>query len=95
MDHRGKQGIDAINSITNSDYQHIEIKRDTKIIAAHYEGVIKPILLSYHYGTLYSNRKYDFLSYIVKIVSILKKKYIGKMFSSSLNPKLETHFPTS
>ena len=59
--------IATINLIGFSDYKNFqEIKRNAKQVRAHYEGYIKPILLSYHYGKLDYNWKYDFLCYVVE-----------------------------
>merc|ERR1711890_225491 len=65
-------GIDAINSIVHSDYKNFqEIKRNEEQVRTRYEAHIQPVLLSYHYGKMNYNWKYDFLCYVVenKIIS--------------------------
>ena len=57
----------TINSIVHSDYKNFQgIKRNAGQVQIHYESYIKPILLSYHYGKLDYNWKYDFLCYVVE-----------------------------
>ena len=66
-------GIDTINSIVHSDHKSFqEIKRNANQVQTHYEAYIKPILLSYYYGKMDYNWKYDFLCYVVenKITSV-------------------------
>merc|ERR1712150_61885 len=42
-----------------------EIRRDNQNIAEHYEATVKPILLAYHLGMLYTSCKYEFLTIVV------------------------------
>jgi len=63
----GILSIDKVKSIKSEDFNNIKhINRPLKNISEHWSERIKPILLSYHCGTLrtYSRRK--FLSYIMK-----------------------------
>merc|ERR1712150_181597 len=60
-------GIDSINSFKPLHFKNlIELKRDYRNIMEHYEDIVKPILLAYHQGILYTSYKYNFLSYVVE-----------------------------
>ena len=64
--------ISTIDMIKFSSFDNIkETKRDKKSISRRFEENLKPILLSYHLGSLGSNWKYGLFEYLVT------KKYKG------------------
>merc|ERR1712150_269629 len=68
-------GRDVINSVVLNDFKNLtELKRNYRHIASHYEGLIKPILLGYTQGRLYTSYKYEFLSYVVENGIISEKE---------------------
>lgn len=73
--------IETVQSVRSSDFDNItELKRKPLSIKPHFEKIIKPILMSYHYGMLGTNWKYRFLSYIVEQgFESVKQIHWGKM----------------
>ena len=78
-------GIDTINSINYSEYKNLtEIRRNVNQVRDHFERQIQPILLSYHYGKLDHNWKYELLSYVVgkkiKAIKEIQWEVVSKLF---------------